>query len=385
MLGNSQILDFVTLHLLPQTVRGILLVGSRARGYAVGQSDVDIMVFYDADDKFVSHSTHDIALADTDFTIEHHDLAQFFDEVLDHRYNIGSLRMLLKVRDSLVLQGGDELNGLLRVAMSAHLDMGVLLDTLAHLVANWHQLTDASVPYRRQLLLRWTEFISSMDLLCQVGREAYSKPKWLYRTLTKNRATHVIELLDSIYCNTPDRIEAAYRATEAIVDHFDLSRLPLKDNYLFFKVTIADVRAMKDHHPAEIGPVIRFLATSYYQFFCGPDPLEHVRLGTAFPATGFEAVFESNTPAEYNDEQSFELFKSYIRRLSLSVISHFAQRAASDIGSLTFVPYFLASFGATDLMPGIYKRLEILPNAPQEDITKQLQQVQAWLDGTSLR
>ncbi|MEM1003542.1 MAG: nucleotidyltransferase domain-containing protein, partial [Bacteroidota bacterium] len=107
MLDKDQIKDVVDQYLLDHPVVGILLVGSYARGYALESSDIDIMVFYKTSELEVPYSTYDIIYKDYEFTIEHHSHELFIELTADYRFNIGSLRMLLKVRDSIILSKSD--------------------------------------------------------------------------------------------------------------------------------------------------------------------------------------------------------------------------------------------------------------------------------------
>jgi hypothetical protein len=381
MLTQQDIDQFVNLHLLPYHVHGVLIVGSYARGYSLDQSDVDIMVFYETPAGFTAHSTYDLEHEGVSFTIEHHDIRQFIEYTLDHRFNIASLRMLLKVRDCVILQGDEQVHDLIRLARLAHLDNSVLLEALSRLIDELSTLRHSSSQYRRQALLRWTELISSLDLLCNAKRDAYSKPKWLYRSLKRNEMLEAVSTLDSLYVPTVNRIALSFQGVEQIINALDLSTLPQKDHRLFFNVTINDVKAMKTHFPFELGPPLRFLAATYYRFFCGvSDPLEHVASDRPFSIAGFEAIFERLNPPEYDEANSVRLFVGYITSLCMTLTAFFDERAKSDIGSVTFVPYFLSSYNAIYLMSNTYKNLEILPHLSGDRAGGHLTNLRRWLD-----
>jgi tRNA nucleotidyltransferase (CCA-adding enzyme) len=83
---DSELIEsFVSKNLLSTyKLHGVLLVGSVARGYAIEDSDVDLMAFYDSNHQLNEKPYH-AAYEGVRFTLEHHDINQFYHRISDFK------------------------------------------------------------------------------------------------------------------------------------------------------------------------------------------------------------------------------------------------------------------------------------------------------------
>jgi len=335
-------------HLFEHDVLALLLVGSSARGYAVDTSDVDFMAFYDSGQRLPSTSTF-TTYRDVNVTLEHHDLHTFLDDTLDHRFNLGSLRMLLKVRDGVAVSGeNDTTRRLMDVARLARLDDSILLCALDQLVDEWPVIRATSDAHRRHLLIRWIECLASLDLLNRANGAAYSKPKWLFKSLRAGGLQEALSLLEKVGRDAD--AESQRSAIEAIASHYDAERLPAGTRGIF-RLCLRDARAMLTHAPAEAGPVVRFLGDTYYRRFCDGDPLDGVSGQRAYPIGAFEAIFSPRLPAGYREEEVVADFVRYARGLATRICDRIEHRGQPVIGSRNMVAHFLGRYAAMGIFP----------------------------------
>lgn len=383
MLNDNDIKDFLRSSLLKYKLHGVLLVGSRARGYATEESDVDLMAFYDTGNTLISKSLYSAVYKGVEITLEHHDINSFTDDVLDFRFNIASLRMLLKVRDGVVLEADNSLKYLLEIAHMARLDDSILLQSLYLFTKEWENIRKYNSSHRRHELIKWAEILLTFDILTKSRSVAYSKPKWLYKNLNDLGNISGIELLNSLYIPTDEHIKNMFEGVEQIVNNYPVNKLP-EDNQGFFNVNINDVTTILKHKPHEACPAIRFLIYAYYKIIYNDDPLNNLLTLQPFYDSSFEKIFELQPPYGYNEKVALELFISYVEELAKKTCKNMKIKWTADVGSKRFVSYFLASYNITEILPYSQKMLRLLPGNRHDEIEDWLINVEQWCNKMDL-
>jgi predicted nucleotidyltransferase len=349
MLSHQEIKEFACTLLLDYELHGILLVGSSARGYAIENSDIDLMAFYNTDKKLRSRPIH-TKYKNIKFTLEHHDLQNFLQDTLDHRFNIVSLRQLYKVRDGIVLESDDSLTFLIKIARLAHLDVSVLLSVLKRIAAEWESALTSNQVYFRQFLIRWTELLATLDILTHTKSAAYSKPKWLYRALNLAELKNVIELLDDLYVSTPERVENVKKSIKHIIQSYNLQEFN-KTFHQLVETAINDTNSILQASPQEAFPQVRFTANLYYKFIFGKDPINELFSNTKLENPLFEEIFELSCPQEFSFQVAISRFIKYAQALLNRNYDKIESEKKSLIGTQKFMGHILASYNVPDLLP----------------------------------
>lgn len=341
--------QFVQRSLLPYNIIGVLQVGSSSRGYALATSDIDLMAFYETDGQLIARPLH------TDFngrkiTLEHHDIDQFLDDALDHRFNFASLRQLLKVRDGkVIIKGTKKLNLLQELSHRAHLDRNILGPALNACHAETDQIQSLGDEAKRYYMIKWTEIIATLDLLSTRGSAAYSKPKWLYQSLKLAEKNMAIELLDCLYEASEVDSDIIERSVNNIINTYDYHSLDER-YHMLFSTAINDALSMLKYKPLESLPGVFFLAKIYYKFFFNADPYENVITNTSFKDHNFGQVFRPKS-SSYSAAYAQRLFYEYLGNLHEELLRKITLKCESAIGSTRFANYLVDHYDLFNIMP----------------------------------
>ncbi len=358
MIVTKEFADFVDRQCIPgYPVSGTVMVGSRARGYASSASDIDVMIFYATNGKLKGITSSNHEYHDHEVAIEHTDLDEFYRRALKHRYDASALRLLLKVRDGVMVRAEEPVVALIHLARSASLDMSVLLRCLSILVDRWPGIVGASPPARRQWLIEWTEVLATLDLLVRPGGPAYSKPKWLYRVLDTADLGIVVELLNILYQPTATRLGRMQIGLQTIARNHPTASLP-PEAQSALRVLSKDAGAALRERPTEACPAIRAAAAAYYKWFYQSEYVDTLRPpDQACLPPEFEDIFESSLPAGYNEEAAERRFCAYAIDLADQVCTE-VESECRVVLSNCILPYVFDSYGivvnapyAEELMP----------------------------------
>ena len=340
------LVTFVEQNLLKQQLLCVLQVGSSARGYALDNSDVDLMAFYRISGDFRAFPNHS-TFGDTRVTLEHHDLTTFLIENGDFRFNPGSLRQMHKVRDGRVVLGKPENIAVLReVAAAASLDPRIPLRYLASIQDKLTSLRNAAEVVQHQTLIGWTEMAATFLVTSTVGVPAYSKPKWLLKTLDGAAFKEAAALVRSLYAPTASLRQASLDALLAMYAA-ENARIP-ESHRILVRTAMNDAAQMVKHAPDDAGPAVRFAAIQLWRSLYARSPVVDIRADRPVPEFLIHALGTADTSLLGDWWLSFERF---VDGTWTRVVSSSQQKLESTIGTNRFVTHLLDTYEATDMLP----------------------------------
>jgi hypothetical protein len=338
---------FLRAQLLPYHLVALIQVGSTARGYGLAGADFDFMAFYEGGD-LRSHPCHDI-VDGVQVTLEHHDLDTFIEQIGDYRFNLASLRQLHKVRDGIhhrpVTASFDVLA---RIADGAHLDRSVLLQACGEVALAWPSLPARPTAFQQQQIISWTELLAMLNATSRAGQEAYSKPKWLYRTLRGTGQEDAILLLDHLYQPSKERAERALEALRTLADTDQLSSLRDTDRRLM-ATALTDAADIAAEHPDDSLPQMRFAACQYHRLLHGVHPLGLLRRGEALARIEFLTAMSVDAAADPTRLRA--RFIGFFGGLATELEAEFREIWSTRIGSRRLFTHILATYEGVSILP----------------------------------
>lgn len=337
---------FIDGNLLPHDFLCVLQVGSSSRGYALDNSDVDLMAFYRVSGDFRAFPNHTM-FGDTRVTLEHHDLHTFMIENGDFRFNPGSLRQMHKVRDGLPVVGDvTRIEILTEIARAASLDTRIPLRYLASIFPQITTCRTEPHELQHQRLIEWTEMAATFLVTSIPGAPAYSKPKWLLKTLDAALLTDAAALLRSYYEPSASQ---RHSSLDGLLGIYENVSAHISESYrILLRTAMNDAAQMMKHAPEDAGPAVRFAAIQLWRSLHGRSPLVDLRAGAQVPGAVVEAL-GTVEPSRLDDW--WQGFAQFLNLASESVAAPSRKKIESKIGTNRFVSHLLDTYDATDMLP----------------------------------
>lgn len=338
--------DFVNASVLSYPLNCVLQVGSTSRGYALDNSDVDLMAFYDAGGALRAYPNHTM-VGDARVTIEHHDLSVFLRENGDFRFNPGSLRQMHKVRDGIAVIGDvEKIRALRDLADTAALDPRLPLRLLAEIQSKTAAVKITSPYFQHQSLINWSELLATFVATTHVGGPAYSKPKWLLRMLDTGGLADSAALIRSLYAPADLRRAESFQAVLAMYEDV---RGQIPDSHeILLRTAMNDARQMLVHKHADAGPAVRFATVQLWRALNDRLPMDDLRLGAELPTPILGAL---GTVSVEKLEHWWIAFTQVTEQAWRLVVPESQDLIASTIGTTRFVTHLLDTYEATEMLP----------------------------------
>ncbi len=321
----------------------LLQVGSTARGYALPGSDYDFMAFYATSQSRASAPQH-IEVDGARVTVEEHDVDRFLAEAADYRFNLASLRQLHKLRDGRAhspLQ--PEFAPLATVAANSHLDRSVVLAHCSAVAQQYGGMAQPETGRLKHALIGWTELLGTLDAVSRPRAEAYSKPKWLYRTLRGAGAGEALTVLDLLYRPSEQKARRALADLEVYVATSKDTTLPDTTRRLL-STALNDAREAVRHFPNESFPQLRFAAAQYVRLTGG-----HEGRGYDERPGDLDHAVASDDGTDFGEAHA--RFLDYYVSVAVRVVADARAAWTTRIGSRRFYTHVLAHYEATELLP----------------------------------
>ena len=343
---DPSVLEFIKGHTLNHEVLAIFQVGSSARQYSLDNSDIDIMAFYRAAEPFRSFPNH-TSLDKLRITIEHHEITTFIKENGDFKTNIGSLRQMHKVRDGVIIFGQPgSVRHLVEVAKISCLDPRVVLAYAAHICENMEQAKQQSADVQHQILIDWSELLSTLLLVSEPGRSAYSKPKWLIRSLRTSGMDVAADLICELYGEPGSRLRNGFDGVRLLYEkNLDSIDEPYK---ILLRTAINDADQIIAHRPEAAFPALRFTAIQLWRALHKQTPFDMLRAGQSIPN---EIQISIGGPSPSDIAPLWGRFMAFFRAAAAEIHAKSSEKVASRIGTDRFVTHLLAAYDATFLFP----------------------------------
>jgi hypothetical protein len=337
--------EYVGAVLQSDTPLMLLQVGSTARGYSLPDADYDFMAFFG--DERDSSSVHN-SVAGTPVTIDQNSLARFCEDAADYRFNLGSLRQLHKVRDGIHrIQPASGTEQLLSMAHSAHLDRNVLLAQCARIAQQAEGVLTWPGEAQHQQLISWTELLATLAVVSRPGLEAYSKPKWLHRTLERAGQTAALLAIERLYAAD----EAAARLLLRVLEEhwvLEFETVTSGRHRKFLSAALADARSAVEHFPRWSFTQLRFAAGQLHRLARQEDPVAILAAGAQIPAPIATAM---RCGAVVTADAAWATFREVYASIAPGVAAAARQDWVTGIGSRRFYTHLLAFYDAADLTP----------------------------------
>ena len=342
----ADVLQYVRDALLPHTLAAVLLTGSVGRRHALAGSDLDFMAFYRTIDGFASYPYHG-DLRGQRVTIEHHDIAEFLRRTSDFSWHLGSLRQLHKARDGVVVLGNAaSIDAVTDVAHHAHLSSHLVTVLLNRIRADRSAVASLPAAVSHQVMLGYVELLATLRLLSRPGAPAYSKPKWLLRSLEAGGDRSGSDLIRRMY---PDHCELIGSLALLETCAAALESRELDDNgRRLISTAVNDAQDMVRYRPADAWPAMRFAVISAWQLSTGTHPVVQLRRGDEVPEPVLRAMGmnESATRAAWLRP----MVDSYVREVGDDVGQR-TPEVTSSIGSARLVGHLMRAYCADDIFP----------------------------------
>jgi hypothetical protein len=323
----------------------LLQVGSTARGYALPGSDYDFMAFF-ADER--EHTSIDAEAAGIRLTVDGNSLSRFVESAADFRFDLASLRQLHKVRDGIHrIAPAAETDYLLRLAASAHLDRSVVLAQCVRIAQQAGDVTAWPVRAQHQQLIAWTELLGTLVAVSLPGAEAYSKPKWLHRTLAKTGASATLDLLRLLYAPEGADPRALLRGLE---EHWARDFETVSPGYgrKMLAAALDDAREAVEHFPEWSFTQLRFTAGRLHRLSRHEEPVAVLAAGGRLPSHVAAAM---RCGADLSLHSAWASFRELYASVARGAVDDARRAWTSRIGSRRFYTHVLGFYDATDLMP----------------------------------